>query len=72
MESHGDPTPMLYVRFWKNNSPVSISAILRLKLTALSLYLTAIELDPKPIPPEKLRFNALNNLVLFNHRREDD
>ncbi|MCX6000345.1 MAG: N-6 DNA methylase [Chloroflexi bacterium] len=40
-----------------------------LKLTALSLYLTAIELDPKPIPPENLRFNALNNLVLFNHRR---
>lgn len=41
-----------------------------LKLTALSLYLTAIELDPKPIPPEKLRFKALNNLVLFNHRRK--
>ena len=42
-----------------------------LKLTALGLYLTAIELDPKPIPPEKLRFKELNNLVLFNHRRQD-
>ncbi len=41
-----------------------------LKLSALSLYLTAIELDPEPIPPEKLRFKALNNLVLFNHRRQ--
>jgi hypothetical protein len=40
-----------------------------LKLSALSLYLTAIELDPEPIPPEKLRFKALSNLVLFNHRR---
>lgn len=42
-----------------------------LKLTALGLYLTAIELDPKPIPPEKLRFKEMNNLVLFNHRRQD-
>jgi len=42
-----------------------------LKLAALGLYLTAIELDPKPIPPEHLRFNELNNLVLFNHRRQD-
>ncbi len=41
-----------------------------LKLSALSLYLTAIELDPKPAPPEKLRFKALKNRVLFNHRRE--
>ncbi|MHB9027484.1 MAG: HsdM family class I SAM-dependent methyltransferase [Candidatus Latescibacterota bacterium] len=41
-----------------------------LKLTALSLYLTAIELDPEPIPPEKLRFNVLNNRILFNHRLE--
>jgi len=41
-----------------------------LKLTALGLYLTAIELDPEPIPPEKLRFKELNNHVLFNHRRE--
>ena len=42
-----------------------------LKLTALGLYLTAIELDPEPIPPEKLRFKELNNIVLFNHRRQD-
>lgn len=42
-----------------------------LKLTALALYLTAIELDPVPIPPEKLKFNQLNGKVLFNHRRQD-
>ena len=42
-----------------------------LKLTALALYLTAIELDPVPIPPEKLKFNRLNGKVLFNHRRQD-
>jgi hypothetical protein len=41
-----------------------------LKLSALSLYLTAIELDPKPIPPEKLRFEKLQDSVLFNFRRE--
>ena len=40
-----------------------------LKLAALSLYLTAIELDPNPIPPENLRFNSLKDSVLFNHRR---
>lgn len=43
-----------------------------LKLTALALYLTAIELDPIPIPPEKLKFNQLNGKVLFNHRRRDN
>lgn len=42
-----------------------------LKLAALGLYLTAIELDPKPIPPEKLRFTELINRVLFNHRRHE-
>jgi len=41
-----------------------------LRLSALSLYLTAIELDPKPVPPEALIFNELKNRVLFNHRRE--
>jgi hypothetical protein len=46
---------------------ISDSAI---KLAALSLYLTAIELDPKPVPPEKLGFNKLSNKVLFNFRRE--
>lgn len=40
-----------------------------LRLAALSLYLTAIELDPQPVPPERLRFKELNGLVLFNHRR---
>jgi type I restriction-modification system DNA methylase subunit len=43
-----------------------------LKLAALSLYLTAIELDPNPIPPAKLRFEDLNNTVLFNMRRDDE
>jgi hypothetical protein len=46
---------------------ISDSAI---KLGALSLYLTAIELDPKPVPPEKLKFHQLRNKVLFNFRRE--
>ncbi len=39
-----------------------------LKLSALSLYLTAIELDPKPVPPEGLRFRKLRNQVLFSAR----
>jgi hypothetical protein len=42
-----------------------------LKLSALSLYLTAIELDPEPVPPGKLRFGVLNDRVLFNHRHQD-
>jgi SAM-dependent methyltransferase len=41
-----------------------------LKLSALTLYLTAIELDPTPIPPEKLRFKDLSGSVLFNHRQD--
>jgi len=41
-----------------------------LKLSALSLYLTAIELDPEPIPPEKLKFRDLRNDVLFNTRNK--
>lgn len=39
-----------------------------LRLAALSLYLTAIELDPEPVPPSKLRFRELRDRVLFNHR----
>lgn len=39
-----------------------------LKLSALSLYLTAIELDPQPQPPDKLRFKNLRGDVLFNVR----
>lgn len=46
---------------------ISESAI---RLASLSLYLTAIELDPKPVPLEDLRFNCLRNKVLFNFRRE--
>lgn len=46
-----------------------------LKLSALSLYLTAIELDPDPVPPEKLKFKALcggRSQILFDWRKEDD
>jgi SAM-dependent methyltransferase len=39
-----------------------------LKLAALSLYLTAIELDPQPTPP--VRFTHLRDKVLFNFRRK--
>lgn len=39
-----------------------------LKLAALSLYLTALELDPDPFPPEKLVFAPLLGNVLFNAR----
>lgn len=46
---------------------ISESAV---RLASLSLYLTAIELDPKPVPLEDLRFNQLRNKVLFNFRRE--
>ncbi len=48
---------------------ISESAV---RLAALSLYLTAIELDPKPTPPHALRFKNLRNKVLFNCRRDDD
>ena len=41
-----------------------------LRLAALSLYLTAVELDPEPVPPSKLRFKALRDKVLFNWRRK--
>ena len=41
-----------------------------LRLAALSLYLTAIELDPEPVPPSKLRFKALRDKVLFNWRKK--
>jgi len=46
-----------------------------LKLSALSLYLTAIELDPEPVPPEKLAFKKLRSgrsTILFNWRRDED
>jgi hypothetical protein len=43
-----------------------------LRLAALSLYLTAIELDPKPTPPAALRFKNLRRRVLFNCRGDKD
>ncbi len=43
-----------------------------LKLAALSLYLTAIELDPEPTPPDKLRFKKVRGHVLYNVREPDD
>ena len=46
---------------------ISESAI---RLASLSLYLTAIELDPRPVPLEDLRFNHLRDKVLFNFRRD--
>jgi len=42
-----------------------------LRLAALSLYLTAIEVDPAPVPPDKLGFKPMRNRVLFNLRRDD-
>jgi SAM-dependent methyltransferase len=39
-----------------------------LKLAALSLYLTAIELDPEPRPPDKLKFKNLRGCVLYDVR----
>lgn len=43
-----------------------------LTLAALSLYLTALELDPDPFPPEKLRFDRLLGSVLRNMRGPDE
>jgi hypothetical protein len=39
-----------------------------LTLAALSLYLTALEVDPDPFPPDKLRFDRLLGRVLRNVR----
>lgn len=43
-----------------------------LTLAALSLYLTALELDPEPYPPEKLTFKRLLGVVLFNMRQPEE
>jgi hypothetical protein len=43
-----------------------------LELTALSLYFTALELDPEPFPPDKLTFEPLIGKVLFNVRGKDE
>jgi len=37
-----------------------------LRLCALSLYLTAVELDPQPRPIQRLRFDNLQGTVLFD------
>ncbi|MBK8093227.1 MAG: SAM-dependent DNA methyltransferase [Verrucomicrobiaceae bacterium] len=39
-----------------------------LRLAALSLYITAIEMDPKPHPVNKLRFDDLRGTVLHSFR----
>lgn len=39
-----------------------------LRLAALSLYITAIEMDPKPRPVSKLRFDDLRGTVLHSFR----
>ncbi len=43
-----------------------------LQFAALSLYLTAIELDPDPNPPKKLIFENLRDTVLIKCREDDD
>jgi hypothetical protein len=43
-----------------------------LRLTALSLYLTALEVDPDPHPVERLRFDDLRGTVLHDVRANDD
>lgn len=44
-----------------------------LRLAALSLYITAIELNGSPRPPNTLRFPApLQGIVLHNHRRPEE
>lgn len=44
-----------------------------LRLSALSLYLTALELDPDPFPPESLKFRALlkHNLLVTRGKGEE-
>lgn len=43
-----------------------------LRLTSLSLYLTALELDPNPFPPSKLRFHKLIDTNLFVTRAKGE
>lgn len=43
-----------------------------LKLAALSLYLTALELDPDPFPPSALKFEKLQGLVLIPTRQKGE
>jgi hypothetical protein len=44
-----------------------------LRLAALSLYITAIELNGTPRPPKSLKFpEPLQDVVLYNHRRSEE
>ncbi len=44
-----------------------------LRLAALSLYITAIELNGSPRPPKSLKFpEPLQGIVLYNHRRPEE
>jgi N-6 DNA methylase len=44
-----------------------------LRLAALSLYITAIELNGTPRPPKNLKFpKPLQGVVLYNHRRSEE
>lgn len=44
-----------------------------LRLAALSLYITAIELNGSPRPPKSLKFpKPLQGVVLYNHRRPEE
>ncbi len=44
-----------------------------LRLAALSLYITAIELNDSPRPPKSLKFpKPLQGKVLYNHRRPEE
>lgn len=44
-----------------------------LRLAALSLYITAIELNESPHPPASLKFpKPLQGVVLFNHRKPEE
>jgi hypothetical protein len=44
-----------------------------LRLAALSLYITAIELNDSPRPPKSLKFpKPLQGRVLYNHRRPEE
>ncbi len=44
-----------------------------LRLAALSLYITAIELNGSPRPPKSLKFlEPLQDIVLHNHRRTEE
>lgn len=44
-----------------------------LRLAALSLYITAIELNDSPRPPKSLKFpKPLKDVVLYNHRRPEE